>query len=84
MMWSEGTLKVLGTIILPVVAMPCIMGTYLIYMVCSPDPKDGTLFLALVGALSGLGGFAGYQVGKLRLRGQMKELQEKCDKQEVV
>ena len=83
MTWSEGTLKVLGTIILPVVAMPCIMGTYLIYMVCSPDPKDGTLFLALVGALSGLGGFAGYQVGKLRLRNQMNEMQKKIEIKEV-
>jgi hypothetical protein len=70
------SLKVLGTIILPVVAMPCILGSYLTYMIFCPDPKDGTLLLAVGGSIAALGGYVG---GRIQNRIKIQRLQEECD-----
>ena len=63
--WTEGKIKVMGTVVAPLVAIPSLVLTYLIYMALCPNPTDGTLLLALFGVISGLAGFTGFAGGRI-------------------
>ena len=40
-----------------------IVGLYATYMICTPDPQDGTVFAGVVGAVTGL---VGYMYGRTK------------------
>ena len=63
--WTEGKIKVLGTVVAPLVAIPSLVLTYLIYMALCPNPTDGTLLFSLFVAISGLAGFTGFAGGQI-------------------